>query len=309
MKKEGEKCGSVVPQERRVAIIGAGVVGTTFGAVLSRHGYTIAGVADLTIEVAKKAANRIGKTSYSVDVIETAKKANLVFITTADDAIVPTCETIAAGSGYSEGDVVIHCSGALNSDALVSARDCGAFVASMHPVGVFAEVETAVDQLPYLSYCLEGDSEALAEAEIIINTLGGNLFRVSKEKKVFIHIAACLTANYTLTLFDAAIQLVCRLQLPKEKATSILFPLLKGVVNAVEEKGIPKALTGPIVRGDIHTIQRHVEAIHTDEELVRMYSLLGKRTLPIAVEGEGIDERTASRLEIILNEALKDTNH
>ncbi|UCE19007.1 MAG: DUF2520 domain-containing protein [Gemmatimonadota bacterium] len=305
---KGEECGSIGPLERRVAIIGTGVVGTAIGIALSRRGYAVSGVADRTIDVARRTARRLGQIHYGTDVIEVAKKADFIFITTADDAIVPTCETIAAGGGVMRGDIFIHCSGALSSDALGSARDCGAFVASMHPVGVFADVETAVDQLPTLSYSLEGDDEAVTEAEIIVKKLGGTPLRVSKEEKVYLHIAACLTANYTVTLFDVALQVVRRLRFSKDEAVSVLLPLLKGAVEALEKNGMPGALTGPLARGDIHTIRRHIEAIHSVEELVRLYSLLGIRTLSIAREGGKIDEKTASRLKDILNESLMKSN-
>ena len=306
VKSRSEECTSNDPAARRLAIVGAGIVGTALGVALSRRGYTVSGVADLREEVARRAAHRIGEVSYSHDVVGISKGADVIFITTCDDAIVPTCEAIAKGGGFAEGNVVIHCSGTLSSDALRSAGDCGASVASMHPVGVFADVETAVDQLPALSYSLEGDAEAVDEAETIVKTLGGNPLRVSKEEKIFIHIAACMTANYTVTLFDVALQMVRRLRFSKEEAVSLLLPLLKGAVEAVEKNGVPGALTGPLARGDIRTIQRHLEAIHSVEELAHLYSLLGMRTLPIALDGGRIDEGTASKLHKIFKDSFRE---
>ena len=301
-----ERNGTSGVHHRHIAIIGAGVVGTTLGVALSRYGYAVSGVADITAEAAKRAAKRIGTPACSTDAIEISRGANCILITTPDDAIVSTCEAIAEGGGFMQDDIVLHCSGALNSDALDAARECSAFVASMHPIGVFADVEDSVEQFSHLSFSLEGEAEAVDEAETMVRTLGGHPLRVTQEQKVLIHIAACLTANYAVTLTNISVQLLHRSNIPVEKAAGILLPLLYGAVRTIEKKGLPKALTGPIARGDMTTIQRHIETVRPDKELADIYALLGMSTLPVALEKGGIDERTARNLRAIFKDALKD---
>jgi predicted short-subunit dehydrogenase-like oxidoreductase (DUF2520 family) len=300
-----EKNGTSDLHRRHIAIIGAGVVGTTLGVALSRCGYAVSGVADINAEAAQRAAKRIGTPACSTDAIEISKGSNCILITTPDDAIASTCEAIASGGGFMKGDIVLHCSGALNSDALNPARDFGASVASVHPIGVFADVEDSLKQLSHLAFSLEGQAEAVGEAEAMVKALGGHPFRVTPEQKVLIHIAACLTANYAVTLTNISVQLLHRSHIPVEKAVHVLTPLLQGAVTAIEEKGIPKALTGPIARGDTATIQRHIETVRPDKELAEIYALLGMSTIPVALEKGSIDERTAMNLRALFKNALE----
>ena len=299
--RDGRSC---LP-DRRVAIIGAGVVGTALGAALFRCGYSISGVADVKPDAAERAAERAGGTVFSSDPIEVSKDASCVLITTPDDAISHICEAIGAGGGFSDGDVVLHCSGALSSEALASARACGASVASMHPMGVFTDVETAGERLSQLSFGIEGDASAVEVAESIVASLGGHPFRVPREQKILAHIAACFVANYTVTLADIAVQLLRHVEMSGEEAMHVLLPLLRGAVRAVEKQGLPGALSGPIARGDVATVEQHVQAIRSDREIARLYALLGLRALPIAERKGTVKNETAQRLRDILTRSLQ----
>lgn len=288
-------------RHHRLAIIGTGVVGTVLGLALKECGYTISGVADSNAEIAECVANRMGGVFSSTNITEVSKKATLILITTPDGAIAKTCQNIAFGGGFSRGDVVLHCSGALSSEILNSAHPCGACVASMHPMGVFADVETALKQLSELYFCLEGDTGAVEAAEMIVKDMGGKPLRIQKEKKIWAHIAACLSSNYVLTLTGMAVQLLHHLQMSREEAMRILLPLLKGSTRALEEKGLPEALTGPIARGDVSTIKQHAEALQSDKDVTRIYSLLGLKTLPIAQEKGTIKEDDLRNLKNIFD--------
>ena len=68
------------------------------------------------------------------------------------------------------------------------------------------------------------------------------------------------------------------------------MPLINGTVNNVEKIGIPKALTGPIARGDLGTILKHLTCLEEmAPELIKLYSWLGFYTAQIALEKGTID--------------------
>ena len=123
-------------------IIGCGTVGTCLADLLCRLGYPVAGLASRTRASAEKTAKIIGTGKVFDKVEDAAKAGELVFVTTTDDAIGPVCQDISCKNGFSKNTVVLHCSGALSSDLLASARDCGAHVGSMHPLQSFAAAKT-----------------------------------------------------------------------------------------------------------------------------------------------------------------------
>ncbi|MBC7326331.1 MAG: NAD(P)-binding domain-containing protein, partial [Moorella sp. (in: Bacteria)] len=91
----------------RVGIIGTGAVGTGMGLLLSRRGYMIAGVASRTLASARRAAARLGCQVFEQPE-EVARQAEVVFITTSDQAIGPVAARVAARGGFSPGQTVIH---------------------------------------------------------------------------------------------------------------------------------------------------------------------------------------------------------
>jgi predicted short-subunit dehydrogenase-like oxidoreductase (DUF2520 family) len=62
-------------------------------------------------------------------------------------------------------------------------------------------------------------------------------------------------------------------------------------MNNIENIGIPKALTGPIARGDLNTVLKHLDCLEEmAPELMKLYSWLGFYTTRIALEKGTIDE-------------------
>jgi len=158
------------------SIIGAGVVGTAIGYLLKRKGYPIGGIASRTLKSARKAREFIGQVDTSTDLSSTTRKADIVFITTSDNAIEDTCNKIASTGGFSPGVIVFHTCGALPSNILQSARRKEAKVASLHPLQSLANIKEAVKNLPGSYYCIEGDDEAVSVAKEIVKAF--NLLKI-----------------------------------------------------------------------------------------------------------------------------------
>jgi len=67
--------------------------------------------------------------------------------------------------------------------------------------------------------------------------------------------------------------------------------LIFGTVNNIQSIGVPQALTGPIARGDLSTVVKHLERIEEKvPELLRLYSCLGYDTASVARAKGTIDE-------------------
>ena len=62
----------------------------------------------------------------------------------------------------------------------------------------------------------------------------------------------------------------------------MLFPLIQRTLQNVKEFGLEKALTGPIARGDIATVRKHLDALQDDPGAREVYLALGKQALLLA---------------------------
>ncbi len=282
---------------RRVAIIGAGVVGTAIGTLLAGKGYRITGIASRRLASAENAARRIGAGTASEDLAGTARQAEVIFITTPDGAIRSVCEKIVQNGGVTKGSTVIHCCGAHSADLLDPARACGASVLSIHPLQSLADVDQAVENLPGSYFALDGDEEALSTGREMIRALGGTEMVIPSEGKMLYHGAAVVACNYFVALVFQALRMFEAIGIPGEMGLPALMPLIRGTVQNLERVGIPKALTGPIERGDVQTIKGHLAAF--DERMPegkKIYCEMGRIAVEVAEAKGSLSANTKERL-------------
>jgi predicted short-subunit dehydrogenase-like oxidoreductase (DUF2520 family) len=289
------------PVKPSVAIVGCGIVGTAIGSLLARSGYRISGVATRSLETAARAAKTIGAERFSDRAWDITRGAEVVLITTPDDAIRSTCIAIAQHDGFDKNAVVIHCSGALSSDVLSSARESGAVVATLHPLQSFASVDQAETLVPGSFCAVEGDQAALPVVRELVTDLGGFLTEITPEGKTLYHAAAVAASNYLVTLMNLALELNNLSGIEPDVSFKALLPLIKGTLDNVDTKGIPDALTGPIARGDVDTVAAHLEAIgERVPRLLVLYRTLGLYTVELAQAKGTLSKAAAEKLVALL---------
>ena len=283
---------------KKIGIIGAGVVGTAVGVVLKQKGYEITSAYDIKFESTKQLVERIGCTPHTSPQ-EVSRSAEILFITTSDAAIGNVVDTLADRRAFYPGQIVVHMSGAQSSEILDRSKAFGASVLSVHPLQSFANVDGAIKNLPGSVFSIEGDREAYDVAVGIVEALEGEYFFIDREAKPLYHAGACVVSNYLVTLIDFGIRLLESTGIPRSAGVKALLPLIHGTVNNIENIGIPRALTGPISRGDLNTIIKHLDCLEQmAPELMKLYSWLGFYTTQIAVEKGTIDH---SVMEEFLN--------
>ncbi|CQR72969.1 pyrroline-5-carboxylate reductase [Sporomusa ovata DSM 2662] len=284
------------------AIIGAGKVGDALATSLCQCGYRLTGVASRSPASAAMLAEHFA-VPWSVNPVEIAQQAEVVFITTADRYIGDVAGQIAQNGGWNEGQYVYHASGALPADTLAAAKRQGAFIGALHPLQSFASRKNKGDCLSGVYFAVDGDHAAVNLAKTMVRDMGGDSFLIPPDKRVLYHAAACIASNYLVVLVHNAVSLLQQLGLSAEKATTALLPLLQGTVDNLVNKGTPKALTGPIVRGDANTVAAHLQALaRQDNNSEKFYRQLGLHTL-LLVQQIGSLER--AQLET-MSEMLSD---
>ena len=265
------------------AIVGCGKVGTVLGTFLAAAGYRAAGFASKSLSSAKRAAKRIQSDHFSDVPWEITRNADVVFITTPDGDIVDTCNSISHHRGFANKAVVLHCSGALPSTILSTAKQCGALIGSMHPLQSFASADYDINPFQGIIVTLEGETEAVKTAKEIATDLGGTSVIILTQAKTLYHASAVVASNYLVTLLNLAFRLIEAAGIADQNAFDVLRPLVEGTLSNIERVGIPEALTGPIVRGDVKTVERHVEEIELKTpELLDLYKTLAYYTIDIA---------------------------
>lgn len=283
----------------KIAIIGAGSVGTGVAVLLQRRGYQVVGVASRTPESAARAAERLRCPVGSPAGV--AYPAQVVFITTPDAAIGEVAKELAHSRAVGPQHTVVHMSGSLTADVLRPVADLGAKTVSIHPLQSCASPERAIANLPGSVFSIQGDREAYPLAEQIVKDLGGETFHIDRRAKVLYHAAAAVASNYLVALLDLSQKLMQAAGMPEKLFLPALLPLVKGTLANVEGIGIPQALTGPISRGDVITVSDHLHSMgETCPQLIPLYIALGRHTIEVALSKGSLDRHKASLLEDLL---------
>lgn len=146
---------------------------------------------------------------------------------------------------------------------------------------------------------LDGDSEAQDAGKKLVELFGGKAFSVPAAERAAYHAAACICSNYAVAVEAMAAQLMARWTGSNEAAWEALLPLFKGTAANLQATQNPAAvLTGPIARGDVSTVAKHLAALPA--EIIHAYCSLGLATTSLALANGTIDENAADELRNLL---------
>ncbi len=282
----------------KTGFIGAGATGTALAVRLSQKGWPVAAVSSRTLSSAQRLARLVPNCRVCHTAQELADAAQMVFITTPDDVIAQVCGEVQ----WHKGQSVMHCSGAHSLNILESARRRGAAVGSFHPLQTFVGVDQAMRNLPGSTFALEAEEPLLSTLKELTQLLDGHWVELKPGDKVLYHAAAVFACNYLVTLVKLALDLWKDLGVSSQEATRALLPLLKGTINNIDSIGLPKCLTGPIARGDLGTIEKHLSALEArNPSLLGTYRQLGLQTVPLALAKGGVNEQKAEEMTGLLS--------
>jgi len=283
-----------------IGFIGAGTVGTALAVRLKEKGYPIMGVSSRSLSSAQRLSGMVAGCQVYERGQGVANNCDFVFITTPDDAIT----SVASSINWRSGHRVVHCSGAASIEILEPAKQGGARIGSFHPLQTFANIEQAIQNLPGSIFAIEAEGELLEELKGMAVALEGDWIELKSEDKPLYHLSAVLACNYWITLVKLSTDVWHSFGIPTPKAITALLPLLKGTLNNLAEVGLPQALTGPIARGDLGTIKRHLQALkRASPHLLPLYIELAKHTIPIALsKGKITDDRAKEMMDMLEGE-------
>ena len=282
----------------KTGFIGAGTTGTALAVRLSQKGWPVVAVSSRTLSSARKLARRVSNCQAYDAAQELADVTEMVFITTPDDVIAQVCSEVE----WHKGQNVLHCSGAHSVDILEPAKNLGAAIGSFHPLQTFADVDQAIANLPGSTFGLEAEEPLLSTLKELTSLLNGDWVELKPGDKVLYHAAAVLACNYLVTLVKLALDLWKDFGVSSKEATRALLPLLRGTLNNIDSIGLPDCLTGPIARGDLGTIERHLRALDAkNPSLLTTYQELGLQTIPIALAKGKVNEQKAEEMRTLLS--------
>lgn len=286
---------------RSFSIVGAGRLGATLAAALVRRGWKLEVIVDRRGGAALEAHRLAGAGRVSTDPAAAARAKGLIIIAVPDDAIGRAAAALARAGGSWEGRDVFHTSGLLPASVLSPLARRGARVASIHPAQSFPRKDLPASVFKGITWGIEGDAAAVEAGGKIARSLGGHVLLLTAKDKALYHAACTMASNALVALEFTAAQVLQEAGLDGDTAFRTLMPLVQGTLQNVNSLGPEKALTGPVLRGDVETVRSHLAALGGDPAARRVYRVLGQQTLRLA-EKKGLPAGRIKALRRLLGE-------
>lgn len=265
-----------------INLIGPGRLGKAIAAsLISTDEHELLSVYHPKITSAQDATRALGH-GTAINNLKLLPRADITLITCPDDKMPGLIKKLTEVMIIQPNSIVMHASGILSSDILMPLKKQGAWVASLHPLKAFRKANTP-DRNAFqgVNCATEGDDEAILKLTPLWQSIGAHVFKLNSDKKASYHAAAVMASNYLVTLASEANNLFEISGLPPENAREICLQLMQTSLDNLKQTDTPKqALTGPLARGDIKTVQQHLDAIKT-QKTKNLYCAAGLATLPL----------------------------
>jgi predicted short-subunit dehydrogenase-like oxidoreductase (DUF2520 family) len=288
-----------------VFIMGAGVVGTALAARLVRAGVPVTGLHGRQVELSDAARAISGVVASTGDIPPIFSESDVVIISVRDERVPEVTERLVRENLLRPEQVLLHTSGVnAASKALAAARPFVRAIGTLHPLVSFADARVAVEGFQQVAFGIEGDEPARRVAKRIVRALGARAVFLEADNLPLYHAGAVLASNYVVALADMAQTLMIRAGVPQDQALPVLIPLLSSVVQNLAQVGLPGALTGPVERGDVSSVEQHLKILETRApEQLELYRLVGLDVLRLAREKSHLEPAVVAKLEALFTGA------
>jgi predicted short-subunit dehydrogenase-like oxidoreductase (DUF2520 family) len=277
-------------------IVGPGRIGLSLGSVIES-----AGLASEILFIGRDAAPpnhavmQSPRVRYTDRLSDPPSAGASILLSVPDGSIEDVAREIAGLGTPGPGCTALHLSGSQPASVLAPLADRGYAIGSLHPLQTVAEPGQGAERLRGAFFAFEGDERARDKASRVVAAADGQMLEVHASDKARYHAACVFASNYVVTCAAVATQLLAEAaDIGEEEAARALQPLWHGAIANLDSLGPPRALTGPVARGDLGTVKAHLATL--DGRTRELYTELALQALELSVKA-GLDEGVAERIE------------
>lgn len=242
-----------------IVVIGCGNLAHSLVPVLAKH-HTIRRICGRTSgsDLAKKVKAEFIRSIKEIDI-----RADIYFIAVSDHAIREVVLQLPKLDG-----VILHCSGATAMEVLnYESFNYGVF----YPLQTFSKTKILED-FSLIPIFVEASNRFTQKIICeLANELSSKVYYLDSIQRCSLHLAAVFSCNFTNYLLTLSFKLL------KEQDISIDFirPLMEKTISQAFDSGDPRSLqTGPAIRDDKLTVEKHLELIKNKPDTEKVYKIL-----------------------------------
>lgn len=280
----------------RVLIVGAGQVGRGLFRAFRSSGIDVLGLHGRRASAFTTSSGPLPSSIADANTIVVAVRDDQI-----DDAIADLMEKRRAGGKgrLASGTVIVHTSGGAEPELIPRLGDVGLSGGTFHPLVPFSNPDRASELLRHAWIGIDGDDQARATSRRLAGHIGARTLEIPPGGKGIYHAAAVMSSNFPVVLASIASDLLASLGIPERSAQQAVHGLMEGAVANISDTAPADALTGPVVRGDVDTVMRHLAALRGDAEAKALYKRLSLAALAIASR-RGTDPEKIEAMQKVL---------
>lgn len=282
-------------QNQNISIIGAGKISFSIANLFVQNKMKILSVISRSKKSADELASIFRINVSSNDYNDLDKTTNIFILAVPDNEIENAAEHLAKQNINFKESLFIHLSGAQDISLLKALKEKGGAIASIHFMQTFPTKEIIELRNEYVAIETEEDEifNFLFDLSIRFNL---KPLKINSSEKTLYHLSGVFACNFLLSdLYLAEITY-------KDLSISENIPMFRYMENIiantlknVKENGAANSISGPIVRGDLDTIKKHIEVMKNSEYkkagIMDMYIVQSEMLLKILEQkNEGLTE-------------------
>lgn len=250
---------------KNIVLVGAGNVSTHLSKSLISKGFTIVQVVNRTERSGRRLASEIGA-SYTVSLDQVHPFADLYILAVSDSAL----PEVASRLTYLRG-IVVHTSGTVGMDVL---QNTSPHTGVLYPLQTFRQQSKS--SFHHIPFCVEGNSPEVEQRLVdLAETLSTNVQVINSEQRIILHLTAVFAGNFTNYLYTVAEDLLRQYDLPFQ----LIKPLIKQTAANIRHTDLFKLQTGPALREDMPTIEKHLKILENHKEYREIYDLISRQII------------------------------
>jgi len=245
---------------KEIIVIGAGKVAYSITSALTKIGNRPGLIISRKINSAKKLAAGYGIKNYS-DILQIdAVKSCLCLLSVPDSEIEKTAQAISKLKINHKKNFYIHFSGSEDLTSLSSLTGKGGNTGSFHLMQTFPARRACKINNSYVG--LEFDN---SQTKSLLHKLAAGLklnpIEIPKGGKTLYHLTGVFISNFLVSNFYIAEEIFEQSKIKGISPFEMLEPLLMSTIANIKKSGVTESLSGPVQRGDIITVRKHVETL------------------------------------------------
>ena len=244
----------------KIAIIGAGRIAYSLTSALLKGGYIVDTIISRKYNSAKTLAEKFGVKKYSDDLNFIPKSSNVFFLTVPDSEIKKTAVQLSKLKVNFNNQFFIHFSGAEDTNVLVPLKSRGGKTGSLHLMQTFPSKK--IVNIKNVNAAIETNNETAYKFLLrLCSDLQLIPSRIDSKDKAYYHLAGVYASNFLAGNLYNAQKFLSLNNIDKEKYFDILSSTIHSTLRNIKNVGPAKALSGPVDRGDIKTIRKHISSL------------------------------------------------